>query len=276
MESLSVKPVMQKAAKTQLKEIRELLRDKKTREAEGLFIAEGLKIVNDMLEKGHKVSSVYISSGVIASPGVRKMQEVAEKDKVSLYRVPGSEFEKLSSLRNSQGVLAIVKKPPQGKAQFTAEEGSLLVLCDGVQDPGNVGTIIRTAAAFGANAVLLTGDAADIYNPKVVRASSGMILDVPVCKCTLEEITHLKEEGFILLASSVREEGAKDISDLKIWNKAVIIAFGSEGKGLSREISELADEFFRIPIREDVDSLNVAAASTIALYVFTHKREQEG
>lgn len=263
---------MQKASKAQLKEIRELLRDKKVRDREGRFVAEGLKIVNDILAKGHQISSIYLSSGVIAAPGVKKLQEAAENKKVSVFRVPGSEFEKLSSVRSSQGVLAIVKKPEIKELK----DGSLLVLFDGVQDPGNMGAMIRTSVAFGANSILLTGDTADIYNPKVVRASSGMLIDVPVHKCGMEEVDRLRKEGYLLIASSVREEGTKDISEIALWNKPLIIAFGSEGKGLSRDITERADEFFHIPIREDVDSLNVAAAATIALYVLTHKREQEG
>lgn len=268
--------VMKKAANSQLRKIRELLKDKKTREEEGLFVAEGLRIVSDILQKGHGISSIYLSSGVVASPGVRKLQEAAEELKKDIFRIHASEFEKLSSLRNSQGVLAIVEMPKEKKADFCAEAGSLLVLCDGVQDPGNIGAMIRTAAAFGASGVLLVGATADIYNPKVIRASSGMILDVPVCKCSIEEVDRLKESGYILLASSIMGEGSKDISKLKVWDKPVIIAFGSEGKGLSRGISAAADEFFHIPMRKNVDSLNVAAAATIALYVFTHKREQEG
>ncbi|MEA3489154.1 MAG: RNA methyltransferase [Candidatus Omnitrophota bacterium] len=264
---------MEKASKAKLREIRILLRNKKVRDEEGLFVAEGYKIVNDLLSKGQKVTSVYISSRMIAAPSTREFQKLTENKKVPVFRIPGPEFDKLSSLRNSQGILAVVKRKEQLFMVPPAGDEALLVLCDGIQDPGNLGTIIRTSAAFGADALLLYGETADIYNPKAVRASSGAVLDIPVHGCDIRELERLKKEGFRVLAGQVPGEQTEDIQKMSIKKEPVILAFGSEGRGVSREVLARADGFFCISIREKIESLNVTAAAAIALYVFSKNKK---
>jgi TrmH family RNA methyltransferase len=197
-----------------------------------------------------------------------KNREFLQEISSPVFVAAGADLEKVSSLQNSQGILAVVRKadPP---GDLPAGEGdTLLILCDGIQDPGNLGTMIRIAVAFEADSVLLTGETADIYNPKVVRASIGTILDIPIYTCDAKELDRLKKEGYRLLAGRSQEKESKDITETKNVPGPVILAFGSEGKGVSPGISSRADGFFYIPICDGVESLNVAAAAAISMYVF--------
>ena len=260
---------MEKASKAKLKEVREILRDKDVRDSRGMFVAEGRKIVSDIIRKGHVIESVIVSSAFLENNENADLLQDMENRFIPVHSSANAEFERLSSLQNSQGILAIVKKPDQPAIMPDTGKDEFVILCDGIQDPGNLGAIIRTAVAFGADTFLLAGDAADIYNPKVVRASSGTVLDVRAYGCDKDEVDRLKESGYSLFAASVTAKGTTDIKDIKELPGRSIIAFGSEGKGLSSEIDEKADMRFYIPIGEKVESLNVTAAAAIVLHAFS-------
>lgn len=262
---------IEKISKATFKKVRALLRDKEERHKTGLFVAEGLKIVKDMISKKHALESVIVSANFAEKAENKDFLNKFSEKSIPVFSVKTSEFEKVSSLKHSQGIMATAKKHTFSAGALTARGASFLVLCDGVQDPGNLGAIIRTSAAFGAGGVLLTGEAQDVYSPKVIRSSSGTVLDVPVCACGFSTIDHLKKEGFKLLVSWPRAKESKDISKLKKSSSPRIIAFGSEGKGISKEITSRADDFFHIPVSKKVESLNVTASCAIALFVFSAK-----
>ena len=259
---------MDKAKKPQLKEIKELLKERSSRDKQGLFVAEGSKIVLDGIKKGRDLVSVFISGRVVGAPSAREITSLCEKNKIEIWRAPAAEFEQLSSLNNSQGIMAVFRKP----VWENALDGKFNVLCDGVQDPGNLGTIIRTSAAFGVSSVFLFGPTVDVFNPKVIRSSSGMVMDVPVIKITGHDLDELRTRGFALLASSSAKSDAVRMSSVDIPKGPVIIAFGSEGKGLSHDILKRTDKNFYIPIDPLAESLNVTAAASIAMHYFTEKR----
>ena len=261
---------MEKVTRAQLKKVRELLREKTARDESGLFVAEGIKIISDILTKGYPLESLLVSGDFAGDPANRSLLETAETRSIPVAVAANKDFEKASSLKSSQGILAVIKKPATSSL---AVKAGLVVLCDGIQDPGNLGTMIRTSAAFKADAVLLTGESVDIYNPKVVRSSSGMILDIPVHVCDISGIEQLKEKGYHLLASKVEGRASECVSDIKKFTTPLIIVFGSEGKGISANILEMADGFFHIPIDERVESLNVTAAAAVALFVLSGNKQ---
>ena len=263
---------MDKARKTQYRQIRNLMRERKVRDRTNLFVAEGLKIVEDTLTKGHKVLTVFVSSKVMTSPSTKKMLSLAEEKKVSILRVPAVEFEGLSDLRNSQGVLAMMQKPDL-KSISMENIGKFSVLCDGVQDPGNMGAIIRSAVAFGAGSVILFGETVDVFNPKVIRASAGTVLDIPVFEASANDIDKLKSQGCVFLGGTADASRSMEIHQVRLTKDPCIAVFGSEGKGLSSEIAKRIDEYFSINIDGKVESLNVTAAAAIALYVLNQKRK---
>ena len=130
-----------------------------------------------------------------------------------------------------------------------------------------MGAIIRSAVAFGIDSILLSGETADIYNPKVIRASSGMVLDIPIYKCAPDYIDALKRKQYTLLVSSTKTKNSKHLGQC-YTDANVILAFGSEGKGVSKQITRMADKLFHIPISPKAESLNVTIAAAISMYVF--------
>ncbi len=263
---------MDKAKKNQLKMIREVLKERSFRERENIFAAEGSKIVTDALLRKKDVKSVFISGRVLGAPGARQIIEICDSMRIDVFRVAAEEFEKLSSLNNSQGVLALISKP----SWDTSLVGKFNVLCDGVQDPGNIGAIIRTSAAFGVSSVLLFGTTADPYNPKVVRASSGTLLELPVINVTPEKVEDLRSRGYRIFSAASGRSGVSDIASIGTIGENIILAFGNEGKGLSPYITERSDRLFHIPISPAAESLNVTAAAAIALYCFSSARRENG
>ncbi len=249
------------------------MRDRKVRDASGLFVAEGLKIVTDMVRKGHAPDSMIISRDFAGKEENKDFFRDMQDRPFPVFEAGDADFEKVSSLQHSQGIMAVMKQSERSEGVPVGKEDALLVLCDGIQDPGNLGAMIRTSVAFGVDSMLFMGETADIYNPKVIRASSGMILDIPVYKCDIAELDRLKKKGYHLLVSSPREQGSKDIADVTGIPPPFIIAFGSEGKGVSGGVSDRADGSFHVPICEAAESLNVAAAAAISLYVFARMRE---
>ncbi len=261
---------MTKATKERLKRIRDLMRDGRTRDAEGLFVVEGAKIVHDVIRGGVAVDSVVMSSDFAARKENSEFLQKISHKKIPVFTASDAEFEKLSSLRQHQGILATVAKPERFSRPAERGKKTISVLCDGIQDPGNLGAIIRTAAAFGAHAVMLSGETADVFSPKVVRASSGTVLDIPVRTYDTDELKELvKNKEYRLLVSCPPGRNSRDIREFKNAIGHLVLVFGSEGQGVSSEISRMADVFFHIPLSENVESLNVNAAAAIALYMFS-------
>jgi len=240
------------------------------RDKTGLFVAEGLKIVSDIVAKSFEIDHLIASNDFLKSKKGDRVVAALEQKKVPVCSASAIDFEKISSLRAPEGVLAAVKKNASPEPIEKAEEKPLLVLCDTIQDPGNLGTIIRTSVAFGASGILLAGETADIYNPKVVRASAGAILDIPVYDCPVLELDRLKETGYVLMAGqAVGGSRAKGLEGMKGLKTPIIIAFGSEGQGISEVVAKKADGFFFIPMTGEVESLNVTAAAAITIYELT-------
>jgi TrmH family RNA methyltransferase len=260
---------MKKATRAQVKQVREFLRKKSARDGSGVFVAEGVKIVREILRRDTVVREVFISGRSIGAPSSRELVDLSAGGRADVYRVPAPEFEKLSSLKSSQGVLAVVEKPAVPDIMKRMDEVSFAVLCDGVQDPGNLGAIIRSCVAFGADLVLLYGDSADAYNPKVVRASSGTVMDIPVARCDIQLLEKIKGAGAGFYASVCDEDGAVPLGNVEKMSGPVVVIFGSEGAGVSGGLLDLADLRFTVPVDKKAQSLNVTAAAAVSLYELT-------
>jgi TrmH family RNA methyltransferase len=206
-----------------VKRIREAIR-----EHAGEIVLEGPKAVDDAIAGGWK-PIVVLRSGVDLSAGV---------------------FDALAETKTSQGVIALFERPPQ--ANLFARRDTIVVALDGVQDPGNVGTIVRLAAAFDAGGVALLPGCADPYSPKSIRASAGAILNVRIANVTLEE---LRWPIFVTAADGSPEDPP---------SREAILVFGSEGRGVSSEIAMHATSL-AIRTSGRVESLNVAASAAILL-----------
>lgn len=261
--------MMNKATKAYLREVQLLAAEKKERDKKGLFIAEGLKIVKDIAGHGHKPESVLVCSDVANIPGKKGFLSWLEESRIPVYDTGKKEFDRISALQHSQGILAVIAKKKHVPESSMGSGRRLILLCDGIQDPGNLGTIFRAGVAFGADAIVFNGDNVDMYNPKVVRASSGAITDIPAFEYSAELLLKLKDMGYKLFVSTVDESGAKEIRNIKGSPEKAILAFGSEGRGVSEAILSQADDYFHIGIKKSMESLNVTTAVAISLFVFS-------
>ncbi|MCK4852429.1 MAG: RNA methyltransferase [Candidatus Omnitrophica bacterium] len=263
---------MKKATRARLKQIRELLKKKEARDTSGLFAAEGVKIVKDIAAKGLEIDAVLVSHAFAGDKDNKALLSRLDRQGVPLYAAGESEFNRTSSLQRPEGILALVKKDVTPRRVLPDGNPAFVVLCDGIQDPGNLGAIIRTAAAFGVDCLMLTGRSADVYNPKAVRSSSGMVLEIPALAYPYRELDRLKKRGYRIFVSQADRKSGMDIGKIKKVPPLSIVAFGSEGKGVSGEVRARADDFFYIPTRENVESLNVASAVAISLFAFGKNR----
>ena len=170
-------------------------------------------------------------------------------------------FNQIASTENPQGIIAVVKKRNYEKSI----DGDFYLICDKVQDPGNLGTIIRTAHAAGVNGIILTKGTVDIYNDKTIRSTMGSIFYIPIFYDdeNYNIIKTLKNEGFNLVATSLAESKNFFEEDLK---GKTILAVGNEGNGISSELFELADKKVKIPMPGGAESLNVSIATSIILF----------
>lgn len=232
------------------------LKEKKHRVKNNKYIIEGLRFVDEALKSGVSIDSIIFTENF-----KEKNDEFFSKisANVKLIQMNESLLKQLCSTENPQGVLAVVNM--QNKE---LKDGELVILVDKVQDPGNMGTIIRTAHAAGASGIVVIKGTVDIYNDKTLRSTMGSIFYIPVVEDdSLEYIKSLKEDGYRLVVSSL--QGKNNFFEEDLQGK-VIIAVGNEGNGISDEVYEISDVKVKIPMPGNAESLNVAVATSIMIY----------
>lgn len=245
------------------------LADKKVRDREGLFFAEGVTLFFDFCQSGIFPRRLYLSDEASSlTPEIEKV--LAGKD-TELYSLSKSAFEKITTEKGAQGLFSVYASC---HLPALSADASRFVALERVQDPGNVGTVIRTAAAFGFDGVLLVS-CADPCGPKTVRATMGALGRIPVKSFpdAAALFAFLKKEGVRCVATCLSEQ-AKPIGQTDLSGK-VCILIGNEGKGLSEEAIACSDAASTIPI-ENMESLNAASAATIFLWEVKRRADLEG
>ncbi len=237
---------------------------RKTRERESRFLAEGVRVVEELVEAGLSPDLVLVSPGLEETERGRRLAAALEGP--ALRRVSDAELARLTATETPQGVLAVAPVPRAELAEAGGGGGALLVL-DGVQDPGNVGTLMRTAAAFGVSGVVVLPGTADPWSPKVVRAAAGTCFRLPVVQTDADTLLAWAEQGsYTVLGADAAGTPAEDIP---VPDRLALV-LGNEGAGLSPEIATGVDARVAIPMR-GAESLNVAVAAGILLYLMTRK-----
>lgn len=242
-----------------IKDIKKL-KDKKWREKEKKFLAEGLRFTEEALKSSFKIPYLFILEN--------KFDKVSESgilsnlsDYTKVYILSGKAFNEIKETESSQGIISVVSF-----CDFIREGDGFYILCDKIQDPGNLGTIIRCAHAFDSLGVILTPGTVDPYNEKTLRSTMGSVFKVPVIKDNdLSFINGLREKGYKLIGTSLK--GSTDLHETKLPLKS-IIALGNEGNGLSEEISSISDILIKINMIGDAESLNVSSAASIIIYEY--------
>lgn len=226
-----------------IKDIKKL-NEKKYRDEVGLFLVEGEHLVKEAYDTGYLLYTIALDG---ITPLIDK-DTVYVTDKVMKY---------LSGLDTYPALMGVCKK------KNDTLKGQHLLLLDDVQDPGNLGTIIRSASAFDIDTIVISLKSADIYNPKVVRATQGLLFHTNIIVSPLEElIIKLKEDGYTILGTKV--DGGVPIKTIEVSSYALIM--GNEGSGVSKHILDLCDIYAYIPINDKCESLNVGVATGIILY----------
>ena len=243
------------------------LKDKKYRDMNKEFVIEGIKLIREAIEEKAEIKQIIICDNCLDSDIIPKelMYEIA---KYECVYVTESIFKVISDVNTPQGILAIIGRNA-GEAQIDYTQ-DIIVALDDIQDPGNLGTILRTVDSIGLNQILVSKGTADSYNPKVVRSTMGAIFRVKIIECenlenTLKEV---KKHKFKLVVTSLQTE--KSLYDINFDKKLIVI--GNEANGVEQKIQDLADEKIKIPMRGKTESLNASVATGIVLYEYVRQK----
>jgi RNA methyltransferase, TrmH family len=219
---------------------------KKTREAEGVFVVEGVKIVEELLASDYDVKKIY------ATEEWKKSIDTSTE----IIQVTGDELQRISGLQTANKVLAIAMQKQIAKHQF---KGRITIVLDGIQDPGNMGTIIRIADWFGVKQIIASDDTVELYNPKVLQSSMGSFIRVGVWYGDIVE--ELKKANVPVYGALL---DGKNVFEMQKVNEGLLV-IGNESKGLSEEVIQLISQPITIPRFGGAESLNAAVATGIIL-----------
>lgn len=250
------------------------LKTRKGRQSQGIFLAEGPHLVEEALQSSTRVTAVLIDVG--SDHNWENIINVADNGHIAIFNLSPQAFAAVSDTVSPQGILALVGLPEAAANQaITAKYPRQSLVLDGVQDPGNVGTLLRTAEAFGVSEVCCGSQAADPFSPKVVRASMGGVfrLSLPVTSST----------AYVAGWRATWPGGQVVVGDLAStlpchscdFTRPSLIVIGSEAHGPADELLTMADTKVRIPMESPVDSLNAAVAGSIVLYE-SYRQQQVG
>lgn len=249
---------------SQVKNLIQLMKKSKARKDQGLFVVEGKKMFAEAPRDW--LAGVYVSESFIA-----------EKDQQDLlqgiaYEVLSDNiFKNVSDTQTPQGILSLVQIPQYAIGDIMKGEQTHLLILEGIQDPGNLGTIIRTGEGAGITGVIMNKTTVDLFNPKTTRSTMGSIYRVPfvVVEDLTKTLQQLKHADVMLYAAHLRGSMSFDEPD---YSGATGFLIGNEGNGLSDEIADMADTYIRIPMEGKVESLNAAIAATLLMYEVNRQR----
>jgi TrmH family RNA methyltransferase len=230
-------------------------------------VVEGAHAVQDLLTRYPEQILTIVSAHSYLSKEGQSDRLVRFASSAQQYSCSDLQFSKLSDLDTPQGILAVVQQPTWDEEIVLRQPTVLGIFGEQLQDPANVGAIIRTAAALNVSGLWLTPESADVYHPKVVRATTGVLLALPIF--TSKDVSGLIRQGCRIFAAEVAGSGAVSIDEIQHAPRKLVLAVGNESRGLSALIRKQATTRFTIPLSRDVDSLNVAATVAIATFYFS-------
>jgi len=229
-------------------------------------------VYDALLQRPAIVTAVVVSAGYEAGETAQQRRLRAALS-ISSFRCSDRTFSTFSTLDSPEGILAVAKQPHWNEELVLAQPSLFGVYGEHLQDPANVGAIIRTAAALNVDALWLTPESADVYNPKVVRASAGAVLSLPIF--VTEHVGRLTAKGMVVFAAEAGSGDAIHLESIRTVPKRLVVAVGNESRGLSAQTVKQAACRFTIPLSRHVESLNVAASVAIALH-YLRRVEAEG
>ena len=249
-----------------IKNVRKL-KEKKYRDLNNEYIVEGVKMIKEAILEDAKIKLIVVCEDNANSGAIDKklLYEIA---KYECIYVSKKVFDLISDVQTPQGMLAVIEKEnSEDKIDFTED---VIVVLDGIQDPGNLGTILRTIDSVGLKQVIVSKETADSYNPKVVRSTMGAIFRVNIIESDnlLDTLKNMKKHKYKIMATSLETDNS--IYDVD-YNKKVIV-IGNEANGVEKEILDYADEKIKIPMLGKTESLNASVATAVILYEYVRNK----
>ena len=239
------------------------LRRRKARERNGLFVVEGVRAVEELARAPLAITGALASTELVATPRGAALRESLAARGVEIVTVTVAEFGSAAETDSPQGILAIATTPTRTLDDFTTTDPARILVLDAVQDPGNVGTIVRTAAGLGATATVALPGTVDLWNAKVVRSAMGAHFLHPALHCTWDELRlFLERSSLPLWGADARGAPASRASA----PSRLALAVGNEGAGLSESVQRRVERLVSLPLATGVESLNVAVAASLLLY----------
>lgn len=252
-----------------IKHIRKL-KDKKYRDESNEYVVEGVKLVEEAVKENAKIKQIIVCEDTTRTYEIPThiMYEIA---KYECVYVTDKIFASITQVTNPQGIMAIIEKgDTDAQIDYTQD---IIVALDDVQDPGNLGTILRTVDSIGLNQIIVSKGTADAFNSKVVRSTMGAIFRVKIIEVENlpQSIKEMRRHHFKLMVTSLQTENS--IYDIKFNKKIIVI--GNESNGVSKEIQEMADEKAKIPMLGKTESLNASVAAGVVMYEYVRQKLSE-
>ncbi|MCD8248368.1 MAG: RNA methyltransferase [Lachnospiraceae bacterium] len=251
-------------ANPQVKNLQQLMKKSSARKEQGVFLAEGVKMLLEAPPE--RIRKIYVSKSLYEEKGQAFFPHA------DLEILDDRVYRAASDTKTPQGVLCLMERFHYTLVDLTKRPDPFLIILENLQDPGNLGTIIRTAEGAGADGIILSSDSVDIYNPKTIRATMGSVYRVPFFYADdLKEILReLKARGVRSYAAHLDGASAYDKAD---YRQGCAFLIGNEGNGLTTDLSACADRLIRIPMHGKLESLNASVAAAILMYEACHQRD---
>ena len=249
-----------------IKHIRKL-KDKKYRDESNEYVVEGVKLVEEAVKENAKIKQIIVCEDTTRKYEIPThiMLEIAKYECIS---VSDKIFNIITQVTNPQGIMAIIEKNAQNaKIDYTQD---IIVVLDDVQDPGNLGTILRTVDSIGLNQIIVSKGTADAFNSKVVRSTMGAIFRIKIIEVEnlAQAIKEMRKHHFKLMVTSLQTKNS--IYDIDFYKKIIVI--GNEANGVSKEIQDMADEKAKIPMLGRTESLNASVAAGVVMYEYVRQK----
>jgi len=247
------------------------LHKKKERWIKRRFFIEGVRAVEESVYSKAKIEYIIYSDMIYNVKGGRELLVEIELSGYKTYHVTDKLFLEITDTETPQGIFASVNFTLKNIGDVFSNDKNYFILLDKVQDPGNMGTIIRTADAFGANGIIITNGCVDVFNPKTIRSTMGSIFHIPLIyyNKTIDAINDLKSKGVEIMTTSLNSSVYCYEVDL---NKDIALVIGNEASGVSEDVIKISDTLIKIPMEGEAESLNAAVASAVIMYEVLRQR----
>lgn len=246
------------------------IKNKRSKYKHAAFIIEGPHLVETVLASGNKINTAFFTDSFRAKKDRQKILREIRKKTDEIFEVTEQIMNKLGDTETPQGIIATASYAEKNLEEIRFKSVPLIVAVDRVQEPGNLGAIIRTSDAAGADAVIILKGTCDVFMQKTIRATAGSIFNIPIIYSGTDKFLEwLKSNGIMLIATALDSGKSIFDSDLK---KPIAFVFGNEAHGVSNEIKRKADLILKIPIYGKAESLNVSASAAVCLYEAVRQR----